>query len=929
MVNQLLLLILLTVATTICQAKQLDLGELSEPTQKLILSQFPILNSENFTRSDLDQVLRYLINQEVFDSVEIRETSSEQFKFFVGKTKKIAKIKITGNSSVSESDIRRELALSEKSIFDQQLLIIGGDRLRKFYNERAYNSAIIDIEFYNLSAQELEVRVLIKEGKQTLLKTIDVDCDNEELRRRIEKIVRHNINEPLTESNLAEMRKTVREDFSEQAYLKAELTEPEIKLNADESEAQLKFRIERPIQYSIQFRGNSHFWNYELNRALDVANFYSSNPNIAPELASKIKNFYLSQGYARAEVEGEELELGQKFKRSANLLITEGPLVMIKNIDFSGRLSQTNELYQKILMSNASELIQKNRYVRDDLEIAFKNLVIERQNQGYLKAKIVSSRSTYNKERDQVSIAVNFDEGPLTSMQKIEFQGVTAFTETELKKVLGLEVNQPLKLSSLEEALLKLKTFYHDNGYLEMALLNEREDLVTYSQDNTLASLNLRVYEGPKVTVGSIVLEGNGLTKDYVILTELEFKVGDTLTPQNLQESIRRLQSVGHFNSVDIRTLEEKTQVGNRTVVVRVTDRDPGLFNFGAGLTNERNLTLRGFTGLAYRNIGGTGRAASLRGDFNYNVAEIQYLEKKGTFGYLEPYLFMSRNRGKFNYTQSNTINVFKNEQGVELRQFDFAIEQDITSHLLVSWDLLNKSSYRDYFLYSNVDVNSRTEIATIGPTLDLDYRDDRFNPTKGTFSRINLEYASPALGSSETIEYIRGTAGVTLYTPLSKKGTWVWANSWRGAYLKNMSSRSDGGVPWDKKGLILGGQSTVRGFTPGEAFPNSSDFYRATVADGGIYQDPYLLKTWATSFLIKSELRFPIYGSFGGAVFYDGGSVRVGGVNFEDYYRDAIGVAFRYATPVGAVSLEWGYKLDRNASRESQFPFHFSIGTF
>lgn len=59
-------------------------------------------------------------------------------------------------------------------------------------------------------------------------------------------------------------------------------------------------------------------------------------------------------------------------------------------------------------------------------------------------------------------------------------------------------------------------------------------------------------------------------------------------------------------------------------------------------------------------------------------------------------------------------------------------------------------------------------------------------------------------------------------------------------------------------------------------------------------------------------------------------GAVLIGGVDLDDPYRDALGLALRYTTPVGAVSLEWGWKLDRKESRsERPIAFHFSIGTF
>jgi outer membrane protein insertion porin family len=43
--------------------------------------------------------------------------------------------------------------------------------------------------------------------------------------------------------------------------------------------------------------------------------------------------------------------------------------------------------------------------------------------------------------------------------------------------------------------------------------------------------------------------------------------------------------------------------------------------------------------------------------------------------------------------------------------------------------------------------------------------------------------------------------------------------------------------------------------------------------------------------------------------------------------FRRSAGTGLRYITPAGAISLEYGFKLDRRAG-ESVGQLHFSIGT-
>lgn len=456
--------------------------------------------------------------------------------------------------------------------------------------------------------------------------------------------------------------------------------------------------------------------------------------------------------------------------------ITEGPQVKISQLEVTGRLSLPPSYYSDFLRRHSSELILDGYYNRDDLDSGLNNLKIDRQNQGFLKARVVSTRATYNREKDKINFVANLDEGPLTLLQDLGFDGLLAFSSEQLLPLTGLQVGDALRLNLLEGSVQKIKEFYYAQGFLEMTLLNEKQDLVTYNEDSTAAKVLYRINEGPKIVVGSIVVEGNSLTKDYVVLKELEFAPGDTLSPQKIEESKARLQKLGHFSSIDIKTLEEKTSISLRTVIVKVTDRDPGLFNFGAGVNNERTLTVRGYTGLAYRNIGGTGRGVSGRIDANYNVADFKYLESKLTLGYLEPYIFDSRMRGRLNVTRSRQVSNYQAKTVSEVNQQTWSVEQDLTSNVLLSYDIFNLATVKDYHRDGREDEFPTTsqDIASTGPNLDIDFRDHPFNPSKGTFTRLNIEYASPWLGSTNTIEYIKYYASFrTTFRSRRAAGSW------------------------------------------------------------------------------------------------------------------------------------------------------------
>lgn len=911
--------------------KSLKISNLSPEIQAELIKRFPGVDKEKLNLEQVDDVIRYLQLKPQFENIRVFDDgNSSGYRLEFQRTKLIANVQFQGLQNMSKSEAESIFGQKPGAVFDQQNIIEGGEKIRQAYKEKGFLNCIIDIEMPPESDERVSVILKINENRQTRIRNIILQSVNEDLNKKLAKELSSFVDDAYTEGTVTSTQREIRNYLKKNHYARTEILGPTTEFNKDESEVTLIYRLDKTEKYSFAYEGVRFLAVRDIEDELDLDNFYSGNPSIGSELAQKIRNYYLGKGYARVDVKTEETEGKGPFQRTVTFNINEGPQVKIQNINLTGNFSRKESYYVDFIEEHSSKLIGKKFYNKEDIDTGLKNLILELQNNGYLQAKLISTRTQYNKDKDQVTIYINLDEGPLTQIESVEFSGNKDFTNTELLEVTRLRAGA-LKLGQIEEAISRIKEFYRERGYIEMILLNEKEDLVTYDDTNTKASLHFKLFEGPQVKVASIILEGNDFTKDYVIQKELDLIPGGLVTPNKVEESIARLQRTGFFSSVEIRTLEEKTNVANRTVLVKVTEREPGLFTFGMGATNERSLTLRGYIGVAYRNLWGTGRGVSLRLEGNYNVADIKYLERRIVLGYLEPYLLGSRVRGRINITRSITVTDYEIRQASEVNSTTYSLEKDFTSHVLGIWDVWSLATIRDFGVDERFSFPTTVqEIASTGPTLDLDFRDNPFNPTKGTFTRWSAEYSSPAIGSTKSedssIEYWRSTLNFTHYWTVAElfKQPVVWANQVRGGYLKNLSDKPNGGVPWDKKGFTLGGQSTIRGYEAGtqEVFPNRQDL-GLTGADR-----TYTLLTESSMYLIKSELRFPVYGSLGGAVFYDGGSVQIKGVNFQDSYRDSAGFGIRYNTPVGPLSLDWAWKLDARGGEEP-WRFHLSIGSF
>lgn len=916
-------------ASSLVFAKKIvDLSNFPAAISSEITKEFPQIKNNPVGLDIVDNIIRRLQTNNDFDRIQVFEEDGK-YKISYLRAKRIGNVQFFGVKFFSKSEAENYITLKSADTFDQQDLVEQAERLRQSYKEKGFVNTIIDIEMPpNIkNKDDIDIHIKVTENKRSLIHKINIQSSNAELNKSLTSHLDSKIDEPLTDKTLADINKKIRSYFTDEGFVHAEIIDPTINYNNDQSQATLNFKIEKSENYVFDFQGLQLLRTRDLKMALDLDNYYSTNPNVGAELAQKIRTYCVSEGYAHADVNFEEKDLNSPFNKLITFKIEEGPRIRLENIIVNGGLSRKTRYYTDFIKEHSSAVVADGYFNKEDLDTGLHNLTLQLQNEGYLQVKVFSTRIQYNREKTKVTMYVNMDEGPLTLIKSIDFNGNLAYSNDALLRITDIKPG-PLKLHQIESAVTNIKNYYHDHGYIEMQLLNEKEDLVTYDETSTQALLNFKILEGPQVRTASIIIEGNNFTKNYVILNELELHPGELITPQKIENSVNHLQRSGLFNTVEVRTLEEKTNVENRTVLVKVSERDPGLFTIGIGATNERKFTLRGYTGIAYRNLLGTGRGISLRLEGNYNVAEYKYFENKLVVGYLEPYLFNSRMRGRANITRSSQITNYSVKQVTDINSYSYSFEKDFSNHILGTWDVLSLAQVKDSGVDSTYPYAPESqEIATTGPNIDIDYRDNPFNPTKGHFTRINTEYSDPMIGSSDTIKYWKAMASFSHYLQVA---TWikqpvVWANQIRGAYMKNLSELSvaNNGVPWDKKGFSLGGTSTVRGYEAGtEYFPNNKDLG----IEGANVK--YYLGTEASMFLIKSELRFPIQGSLGGAVFYDGGQVLIDGVNIKDPYRSSTGFGIRYNTPVGALSVDLAWKLNMQ-SGESPLRVHVSIGNY
>jgi outer membrane protein assembly complex protein YaeT len=913
---------------------------ISPEIQKELQEKFPEMNAGDLPEPVIDNLLRAISVHEDLDAVSAEKNAQGDLVIKAELKRSVGKISFAGNAHFSKSRLEEVLKIQPGNRFDRKRALESAQAVKDLYGEAGYFNAVVEAVFDQDPGGSVHIAFTITENEPCRIQAIQIDTANGVLKQRLQDHVKKFRKKPLTQEVLNSLTASLRDFFIDGSYLTAAIKDSKIEYNEDKTQAVVSLNIQNPYQWQFNVRGNKDKTLSEVYQVLNLSDPERKNIDPISESIDRLRRYYLQEGYPHVKIDHKEVKVTESFINRVFLDIEEGPKVIIAKYQIEGRISRPPSYYVRQIQRHSTPLVHRGYYNREDIEVGINNLLAQLKNQGFLKSRMQSMRVEFSKDRKQATVVINMDEGSLTQIRSITFEGNSFFSARELISVFGMETRAPLRLIALERGIQRLKDFYQHQGFMEMKILNEDETLVSYNDKGTLAEINFKLYEGPRIRVADIVLEGNTFTKGSVIRKEADLNIGQILNPEIIEEALDRLNRLGIFSRVDIHTLEEGTAIAERTVIISVTERDPGVFRVGAGVNSERDLTARGFIGLGYNNLGGTARAVSGRAELNYNIAQINYPEYEFSVGYLEPFLFNSRNKGRINLTRSETVFEYLSKEDLtsitQSEKAEFTIERQFSKVLRGTWKVWGIDRRKDFEAHGKCltdDTNypagpcspSIQQVAKIGPSLDLDYRDNPFLPTQGSFSKMTLEYSDPHFGSSQGIRFWKADTQYSKYIRLAGNSKWIWANSLRGGYLQSLDS--SGGIPANQA-FFLGGIYTVRGFD------SSSDNERIPPGwELDVPKSTSIIVTDDSYYgLFKTELRFPISGEHGGVIFYDGGIVEVTGVPISRPYRDSVGIGYRYNTPVGPLSLDLAFKIrprTKEGEREEPFRIHFSIGTF
>ena len=718
------------------------------------------------------------------------------------------------------------------------------------------------------------------------------------------------------------LKKNITRYFKNKPISKKEIQKFLIKnsyYQADIVQTETAYIIKNPFHITFILKENHFFNEKEIRKFIKIDEskmgvfFYNF-------VEKKIKNIYQNQGFLKITIKKQVVK--KQWKKWIYLTLVEGPRIKIEELKIKGLLSKPNYEYENFIKNNSSDLIRKGFYNKKDLEQGYKNLINHLKSQGYLQSKIYSDRIFF--KENKAFITVNLEEGPLTLIKDIQIQKARAIPLWEILSHIQSRIHSTLKIDLLREDLHRIEQLYKNKGYLNMKITN-KNSVIQYTPGERYVSIVIQIEEGPKALVSKISIKGLKRAKESLVRQLLKFKEGEILTLLTKEQSIRALGETGLWTDVNFSENRVKDQL---MVTAHFKERKARSLRGGMGLNSQRGLTTRAYTEFSHRNLFGWGRAFIMRGNGQISLTEKPFLEYEFSGRYKEVFIPSYAYQGDVSLTQSQNVFKYskKNINFVKKTQISFFINKNISNNLKMKGNIFSFENRREA---CTVDLNcpeKPQKISTTGFNLVWDKRDNIFDPSNGRLSSMEVELASPFLGSSKDVSFIKATGQQEWYWTLIKNYT--LGLTVKGGLIHAFQNKQN--IPVSRA-FILGGQNSLRGYDghiEGERIPSQKYAPIETANESLRLQQKGVIEKVRYSHhgLINADFRFPVFEKLKAVLFYDLGLVYLKSLRQKALtYGHSVGIGFRYQTFLIPIGLDIAYKLPPKEGGD--YRLHFSIG--
>jgi outer membrane protein insertion porin family len=899
-------------------------------------------------------------------------------------------IRFTGLRSLKKPEVLQAAGLRRGARFfpeEERDVVVA--RLEAWCQEQGFPYARVDLEIERDEDDPtaLTLTIALDEGEPRILGGLSFAGDGVLSERRLRRLARRHkvrVGRRYTDDAVAELLRTVKQEVRDEGWSRARVRSVYLPSAAGD---QLSIFVDAGVRVEVKRQGRQ-LPRRGLEELLQVSQERRFSETWRAEAGERVKDNLRERGWLDAEVELEATLEGDVHRVVVRADAGTRYRLARRGLRFKGAAALSEGTLTAAMEQASPEVIGKGRATPEVVERALRDVQDVYRSRGYLEASLAVVESERRGRRLYYTIQV--EEGDQTLLERLRVVGQVPEPSVQavIDEAAAAMVGQPLNPAALQRLQRQLSEAHRSLGYLAVDTTSRTE------VEGQRARVVLEVTPGVQQRLRNVIVRGLRRTKREVVEREVTLATGEPITPEALSEVRSDLYELGVFSSVTTDLTGDDLRA--RDLLISVQERPVVAVEFGVGASTDQGA--RTFAQVTRRNL--LGSAHSLQGLGQVGVGYVgdtwvpdtTALEWRAALRYQAPHVPRQN--------QTLTADVLLNEQELEPTYrinamgggvgvssalsdttrvaLDYRARwvelEDIDPGALVKGDpWLEIFGVEDPTTESLSYPSGFRRQTGIGLVFVADRRDDRFNPTRGSFFSLTLD-AWDQVFSAYTGGKVLGSGGaIRPLGPLSLR-----LSGQAGAGFITGGVRT---LPADER-FRLGGPSTLRGYPLDSVGPKNNvtdqvldwpdalepmveylgrDETDRWVSTGGDASLQASLELWVplslvgldtsestalVTFVDVGNTYFIAEGVYADvqpcsflepAVYSRDPSCTVFAVPDDDRVEPAlrygVGVGFRLGTPVGPIQLDLGfnplyYQADWAAERgEVPARFHLSLG--
>ena len=655
--------------------------------------------------------------------------------------------------------------------------------------------------------------------------------------------------------------------------------------------------VDEGPRYDIIFKGNQYRSDYVLRKQLVLKETGNRGGLGLRKSIKNIKAFYRKNGFPESSVDvlKEETYDEQGLKRIVHLVIDEGPRLIVSRLGIAGNTVYSERKLKRQFLTRSPGFLHEGAYVDEVLEedlLMIQNLY---HRKGFLHPEMAVEKEGVPIEANlnHLAIDLQIEEGARTIVSKVEFEGLASMPANKILKKLEVKPGKPFRLYALRNDEKAIAQAISEKGRPYVVV----ESDTLFSEDKSNVRVTFKVDEGSLVTMGSTHYHGNFRTKKRILDREIEMKPGEPFSLKKMYVGQQNIRAMNIFRSVQFKPVGLEDRRDKIHLFAEIDEKPPYYFEAKGGYESVKGF----YAGskLGDYNFLGLNKDLSIEGE----VSQTGYWAESRLF---EPRFWgtrISSDLGVFFEWKEPFNQTFATRRyGADL-YFSRKLTKRITGNLGFGFERRQQLN-QDDTIEVEEDFDDPRSVFITSPSVGYDSRDSFIRPREGIFSFLAVDLSKGIENSFD--DFYKYRFELRGFTTPFKRLTFAG----RGSFGDIDSYGSEGVVPQDQL-FYLGGTASVRGFDNNLFLYDSED-------------NPVGGEVAAVG---SAEARVDLGRNFELSVFYDVGYLDdTSGLEVTDNVRDSVGTGLRYVTPIGAIGILYGHKLDPRPE-EDRGRWHFSVG--